>query len=83
MADFSIGERLKRLRELRGFSQNELAKRAGVSHPVISDLERGVRADLTVSTAKKLAAALGVSLEMLVGDVDSECEPASMDLISV
>jgi transcriptional regulator with XRE-family HTH domain len=78
MADVSMGERLKRLRELRGFSQSELARRAGVTHPVISDLERGVRQDMTVSTAKKLAAALGVSLEMLVGDVESEYEPAAL-----
>jgi DNA-binding XRE family transcriptional regulator len=81
MADVSMGERLKRLRELRGFSQSELARRAGVTHPVISDLERGVRQDMTVSTAKKLAAALGVSLEMLVGDVESECEPAALALV--
>ncbi len=80
MADMTIGERLKQLREMRGLSQNELAKRAGVSHPVVSDLERGIREDMTVSTAKALARALGVSLEMLVGDVDSETEAAALAL---
>ena len=81
MADMTIGERLKQLREMRGLSQNELAKRAGVSHPVVSDLERGIREDMTVSTAKALARVLGVSLEMLVGDVDSETDPAALALV--
>jgi transcriptional regulator with XRE-family HTH domain len=78
MAQMSIGERLKRLREMRGLSQNELARRAGISHPVISDLERGVREDMAVSTAKALARALGVSLEMLVGSEESELQPAAL-----
>ena len=81
MTEISMGERLKRLREMRGLSQNELARRAGISHPVISDLERGVREDMTVSTAKALARALGVSLEMLVGDVETELQPAGLALV--
>lgn len=63
---------------MRGLSQNELARRAGVSHPVVSDLERGVRQDMTVRTAKALARALGVSLEMLVGNAEGELQPAAL-----
>jgi hypothetical protein len=48
----------------------------------VEDMERGVREDMTVSTAKKLAAALGVSLAMLVGDVESELEPAALVSVS-
>ncbi len=78
----TIGERLKQLRELKGLSQNGLAKRAGISQPVISDLERDVRQDMTLDTAQRLAKALGVTLDMLAGESEGESEAAALDLVS-
>lgn len=60
---------IKKYRELRGFSQEELARRSGVSQGMISFAERGEK-DLTVRMVKRLAAALGVKLEKLVQDDD-------------
>jgi len=78
----TIGERLKRLRELAGLSQNELAKRAGVHRPTISELEAGRQQDVTVSVAKRLARALGVDLTMLVGKEDEpDLEPAACAIV--
>jgi DNA-binding XRE family transcriptional regulator len=64
----TIGDRLKRLRELAGLSQGELARKAGVNRPIISSLESNKRHNLTLETARRLARALGVTLDMLAGD---------------
>jgi mRNA interferase RelE/StbE len=52
-------------RELRGFNQTELARKAGVGRVQIVNLEKGVRGG-SVATMKKLAAALGVGIDELV-----------------
>jgi transcriptional regulator with XRE-family HTH domain len=78
----TIGERLKRLRELAGLSQGELARRAGVNRPIISDLESNKRQNITLDTARRLARALGVTLDMLAGDnSEDRCEPAALAMV--
>jgi transcriptional regulator with XRE-family HTH domain len=53
----AAGSPLRRLREARGWTQAELARRAGVSRDAVLRVERG-RAPVA-DTARKLAAALG------------------------
>ena len=78
----TLGERLKRFRELAGLSQNELAKRAGISRPIISALESDKQKSLTLDNAKRLARALGVTLDMLAGDnSEDRCEPAALAMV--
>ncbi|MGH6896669.1 MAG: helix-turn-helix domain-containing protein [Geminicoccaceae bacterium] len=61
------GERpLKVFREWRGLSQAELGRRAGLPQPTIAQLESGKRKG-TVAQIRKLAKALGLQLETLVG----------------
>jgi len=62
-----IGERLKRLREAKGWNQRELARMSGVDHAWISRLENGVRHNIYVEGAARLAVALGVSVDVLIG----------------
>lgn len=57
---------LKEIRESRGISVPKLVELSGVPRRTIQDIER--RGDCMVSTAKKLAAALGVSLDELCMD---------------
>lgn len=59
----TIGERLKRLRLERGFSQRELAA-PGVSYAYISRIEAGTRQP-SVKALRKLAAKLNVSADYL------------------
>jgi transcriptional regulator with XRE-family HTH domain len=59
----AIGERLKRLRLERGFSQRELAA-PGVSYAYISRIEAGTRQP-SVKALRRLAAKLGVSADYL------------------
>lgn len=56
-----VGERLKILREIKGLSQRELAKRAGVTNSTISMIEKnGVSP--SVSSLKKVLAGIPISI---------------------
>src|SRR3954453_1866717 len=68
----TIGERPKRLRLERGFSQRELAA-PGVSYAYISRIEAGTRQP-SVKALRKLAGKLGVSADYL--ETGSELDPA-------
>jgi len=64
----TLGQRLKAYRLLAGLSQNQLAHRANVHRPIISEVESGKQANLTLETARRLTQVLGISLETLAGD---------------
>ena len=65
--------------ELADFSQNELAKRSGVPRPTITNVESGEQVGLTLENARKLARALGITIDMLAGKgEESELQPALM-----
>jgi len=57
--------RLKALRDKRGWSQEQLAKRAGISRGYLARLETG-RHDPTLTMIEKLAKALGVRVTKLL-----------------
>jgi transcriptional regulator with XRE-family HTH domain len=58
---------LKRLRRARRLTQEELAKRARVSQPYLSQLEAGEKANPGAAIVKRLAKALGVPVTELLG----------------
>jgi len=79
----TFGERLRRLREARGWSQQELADRSGVPYITIYRCERGMHQEPRVGVAAKLARALGVSLDVLAdtyGDIMQENTEANGQL---
>lgn len=62
-----VARRVKQLRRERGWSQNELERRAAFSPGQINRIESGERArDLSLESAAKLASALGVTIDFLV-----------------
>lgn len=61
--------RIKTVREERRMSQNELAKRAGISQPFIHDLENGNR-NAKPETWRKIADALGCTVDALKEESD-------------
>jgi transcriptional regulator with XRE-family HTH domain len=77
----SVGERIQRLRRTKGLSLRQLAKQAGVPQSTLSAVETGARGgrNLTLETGKRLAKALGVTLDYLAGmyEEETEEEPAS------
>ncbi|MDP3631601.1 MAG: helix-turn-helix transcriptional regulator [Phenylobacterium sp.] len=60
-----VGRNMKRLREAKGWSQEELADQASIHRTYVSGVERGVR-NPTVTVLEKLAIALGATLPDLV-----------------
>ena len=56
-----LGANLRRAREKRGWSQDELAHRCGVHRTYVGSVERG-EYNVTVLTLRRLANALRVSL---------------------
>ena len=60
-----VGDRVRDLRKERGWLQQELADRAGVSMQTVSNLETG-RHVPGIATLSKIAGALGVGLGELL-----------------
>lgn len=58
---------LKKLRNKKGWSQEKLAREAGISYIALVKIERGSIKNPKLQTLIKLARALGVSLDKLVG----------------
>jgi transcriptional regulator with XRE-family HTH domain len=63
--DISIGESVRIIRELQGFSQNQLSEISGIPQSTISAIERN-RINLGVERAKQLARALKCHPAVLV-----------------
>lgn len=61
----SLGARVRSLREAMGLSLRELAKRTGVSAPMLSQVERGETSP-TLSVASKIAAGVELTLSQLL-----------------
>jgi len=68
----TIGTRVRREREKRGWTVRELARRAAVSPGAVSKLEGGSRVSPSLELGKRLAKALGVTLDYLAGMYDEE-----------
>jgi transcriptional regulator with XRE-family HTH domain len=62
-----FGNRLKEVREEKGFKREDLAKQIGTSAAIIGRYERNERTP-SIDIAKNIAEALEVSLDYLVGD---------------
>jgi transcriptional regulator with XRE-family HTH domain len=65
-----FGRRLRQVRDTRRLSQAELADRSKVPVAMISHFETGVRANASADNLVKLANALEVSIDFLLGRTD-------------
>jgi transcriptional regulator with XRE-family HTH domain len=62
----TLGQQVRSLRNDRGLSQEQLAAKANVTHATVSRIERGAH-EGTMRTIRKLAKALGVKPQQLIG----------------
>lgn len=63
----SIGEQIKYARTAKGISQNQLAKRAGISQAGLSAIENTTKSP-NIDTLNRIANALGIPITALLGD---------------
>jgi DNA-binding XRE family transcriptional regulator len=64
LAQILIEHKIANLRKRRGLTQAALAKRSGVSQPMIAQIESGKLNNLTLKTLARTARALGASLKI-------------------
>lgn len=76
MAGTPIADNLARLRIARDLSQEQLAEAAGVGVDTVARIEQGKRTQSRPATLRNLAQALGVTVDMLLGQMSS---PHSLD----
>ena len=62
----TIGKNIKKYRRKLGISQDKLSKLAGMTFHTITKIESGATPDPRIETVKKIADALGVSIDDLM-----------------
>ena len=66
-----FGQRLREARTARGWTQEKLATKSGITAAVISHFETGTRQRASAANLVKLATALSVSVDYLLGRTDA------------
>lgn len=79
MAAGNLADNLARYRKARDLSQHALAEAASVGVDTVARIEQGTRTTSRPDTLQKLAGALGVSVEALLGQV-SERHTTALDV---
>ena len=62
-----LAKNIKKLRKQHKLSQEQLARKAGITYSTLIKLESGANRNPTIETVRKLANAFGVSLDKIVG----------------
>jgi transcriptional regulator with XRE-family HTH domain len=62
-----LAENIKRIRKKQGLTQEKLARLADISNNTLVKIEMGMAKEPTITTMTKIADALGVSIDELVG----------------
>ena len=77
-----VGDRIRNLRTEKGYSQEELAHRAGVSTSHIGKLERGEK-NPSLSSIEKIINALEITFEDLFKHIQPSYEDANSTTLSL
>ena len=63
----NIGKNIQEVRKKKGLSQRKLAKKAGLYYAIICKLEQNWSKEPTIQTIVKIADALDMSIDELIG----------------
>lgn len=69
MDEVGLGQKLQDARKKAGLTQQDLCQRAGLSYSTLAKIERGAIKSPSIFTIQSIAAALGVSLNELLGEI--------------
>ena len=62
-----LAENIRKIRKKKGLSQEKLARLADISNNTLVKIEMGMAKEPTITTVRKIADALDVSIDELVG----------------
>jgi transcriptional regulator with XRE-family HTH domain len=62
-----LADNIKRLRKKKGLTQEKLARMADIANNTLVKIEMGMAKEPTITTMRKIADALNVSIDELVG----------------
>jgi len=62
-----LAENIRRIRKKKNLTQEKLARMADISNNTLVKIEMGMAKEPTITTVTKIADALGVSIDELVG----------------
>lgn len=62
----TVSKNIRKLRKIKGLSQDKLSRLADVSHATIIKIESGGIQSPTIGTVQKIAKALGVGIDNLM-----------------
>lgn len=69
MDEVGLGKQLQNARQAKGLTQQQLCQKAGLSYSTLAKIERGAIKAPSIFTIQSIAAALGVTLGELMGDI--------------
>ncbi|HSX24131.1 MAG TPA: HAD-IA family hydrolase [Candidatus Saccharimonadales bacterium] len=69
MDEVGLGRQLQAARKKAGLTQQDLCHKAGLSYSTLAKIERGAIKSPSIFTIQSIAAALGISLNELMGDL--------------
>lgn len=75
----TVGERIKKRRVELGWTQDQLAQKAGISKSFLSDLENGKRS-VSADNLLDIARVLSLSLDYLMKGEEPEAKPAEVQI---
>jgi y4mF family transcriptional regulator len=75
----TVGERIRKRRIELGWTQDQLAHKAGISKSFLSDLENGKRS-VSADNLLDIARVLNLSLDYLMKGEESETKPAELQI---
>jgi len=67
-----LAQNIRRLRHKKGLSQEKLARLADISTVTLVKIESGAAKEPTITTVAKIAGALNVSIDELVGKIKNK-----------
>ena len=78
----NLGPTIKRLRQMRQMTQQEVADKAGIGRAYMSRIEHGSRPNCGIEVMERIANAIGVPLPLVVFMAASRRELSGVDAVT-